>query len=373
MMKFTDPRLYLKGTSSVICKDVATGDITYFSNKFQTGNITTGNTMGEIRAGLGNPVAATIPTDGNVSVEFNAADFSMWAKSAQVGAKLNYNAPVITCQNVTAEAGTISVDLKAGTPVAELGYSDIHCYVQEVGAAAPIASYGAAYPIDPENGTVDEFTAEPGKTYKVWYFVNMASAQLATIGSNIDPKVVHFTAEMAVYANNTGAQNDGTRVGSLYVIIPRLKLGGNGGVNGDQTNNDTTSLSGTAIVYDSDIISEGCSACEQTDNVLAYYLYVPCANATSVKGLALIGGVISLKVSTSEKAEFKAVMPDGSLVTPDGALMSYELSGAPTGTTVSPDGIITAGATAGDCEITATYTEGTDHFTCTANVSVTSA
>ena len=51
MMKFTDPRLYLKGTSSVICKDVATGDITYFSNKFQTGNITTGNTMGEIRAG----------------------------------------------------------------------------------------------------------------------------------------------------------------------------------------------------------------------------------------------------------------------------------------------------------------------------------
>lgn len=373
MIKFTDPRLYLKGTSSVICKDVVTGNILYFSNKFQTGNVTTGNTMGEIRAGLGNPVAATIPTDGNVGVEFNAADFNMWAKSAQTGAKLNYNAPAITCQNVTAESTELTIDLTAGTPVAELGFSDIHCYVQEVGASAPIASYGAAYPINPADGKIGTFEAEIGKTYKVWYFVNMASAQLATIGSNIDPKVVHFTAEMAVYSNNTGAQNDGTRVGSLYVIIPRLKLGGNGGVNGDQTNNDTTSLSGTAIVHDNDIISESCSACEQTDNVLAYYLYVPCASATAVTGLALIGGVISLPVSTTAKANFKAVMPDGSLVTPDNALMSYALDGAPTGTTVSTDGVITAGATAGDCEITATYTEGTDTFTCTANVSVTSA
>ena len=40
MIHFTDKRLYLKGTSEAICTDKATGDIVYYSNKFQTGNVT---------------------------------------------------------------------------------------------------------------------------------------------------------------------------------------------------------------------------------------------------------------------------------------------------------------------------------------------
>lgn len=373
MITFTDPRTYLKGTASVILKDTQTGDINYFSDKFQTGNVSTSTTMGEIRAGLGNAIAAAIPSDSAVNLEFNAADFSLWAKNAQLGGNLHYNAPVIVCQDVEATGESLTIDLTEGTPVAELGYNDVHCYVQEVGKAAPIAAYGAAYALDATTGAISGFTAENGKTYKVWYFVNLASAQIATISTNIDPKVVHATVEMAVYSNNTGAANDGTRIGSLYVVVPRLKLGGNGGVNGDQTNNDTTVISGTALAYDSDVITGCQSACASSANHLAYYLYVPCANATAVTGLVLVGGVVSLPVETTEKAQFYAVMPDGSLVAPDAALMSYELTGAPTGTTVSTAGVITAGSTAGDCEITATYTEGAETFTCTANVSVTEA
>lgn len=52
MIQFTDKRLYLKGTSEAICTDKVTGDIVYFSNKFQSGNVTTSVTMGEIRAVL---------------------------------------------------------------------------------------------------------------------------------------------------------------------------------------------------------------------------------------------------------------------------------------------------------------------------------
>ena len=75
MITFTDKRLYVKGTCSAILSDKNTGDIVYFSDKFQTGNMTTSVTTGEIRAGLGNGIATIIPSDSALNVEFAAADF----------------------------------------------------------------------------------------------------------------------------------------------------------------------------------------------------------------------------------------------------------------------------------------------------------
>lgn len=61
---------------------------------------------------------------------------------------------------------------------------------------------------------------------------------------------------MAVYMNATGtaSNNTGSRCGWLYVIVPSLKLAGTGGgVVGDQSTNDTTSISGMATIADSDV------------------------------------------------------------------------------------------------------------------------
>ena len=52
MIRFTDSRLYAKGIGEAICTYKTTGKILYFSNKFQTGNVTPSVTIGEIRAGL---------------------------------------------------------------------------------------------------------------------------------------------------------------------------------------------------------------------------------------------------------------------------------------------------------------------------------
>ena len=93
MIRFTDSRLYAKGIGEAICTDKTTGQILYFSNKFQTGNVTPSVTIGEIRAGLGNAIATTLPSDASVNVEFTAADFNLWAKAAQMGAMLRHNAP----------------------------------------------------------------------------------------------------------------------------------------------------------------------------------------------------------------------------------------------------------------------------------------
>lgn len=371
MINFTDPRLYLKGTCQAIASDVKTGDVLYYSNKFTTGNITTSVTMGEIRAGLGNAIAAIIPSDSALNVEFTAADLSLWAKAAQVGATLGYNAPAPVCQTITADGTSLSIDVSEGKPVAQLGFSKIFCQVQEVGAGSGIAAGGVAYDLNPETGAITGFTATSGKQYKVWYFINKASAQVASISTLFDPKVVHFTAQMAVYANESGAnQNEGTRVGWLYAIVPRLKLGGNAGVVGDQSTNDTTSMSGQAVAFDTDTINAECSDCDASN--LAYYVYVPDSGADSIRGiLAAMGGVISVKKSGTAQVQPRFIMDNGQLVaTTDYGKFTYTLASPPDGTTVSATGLITAGATPGDCDLTVSYNNGDETLTSQCKVSV---
>lgn len=374
MINFTDDRLYAKGTCNVILSDVNTGDIYYQSDKMSTGNFTTSVNLNEIRAGLGNPIAAMIPSDSQLQVDFDAADFSLWAKSAQLGATFGYSAPVPMCQTVKATTSTLTIDVSLGAPVAQLGQKTPVCYVQEVGASSLMATDGTAYEVDAATGDIDGFTATATKTYKVWYYVQKVSAQLATISSFIDPKVVRLEAQIAVYSNRGGnALSNGTRVGWLYVVIPFLKMQGDATITGDQTNADTTKISGQAIAYDKDFVSDTCSDCDSS--TFGYLIYSPDDAAKSIMGLAVIGGVVTVTESETAQIPVKIVMIDGSLVTPSDYAtgFSYTLSGAPTGTTVSTAGVISAGSTAGDCECEIEYTVGTDTYETVTNVSVVSA
>ena len=371
MISFSDKRLYVKGTCQAIASDVSTGQVLFFSNKFQTGNITTSVTMGEIRAGLGNAIAAIIPSDSALNVEFTAADLSLWAKAAQVGANLTYNAPVPTCQVVTASSGTLTIDISGGTPVPQIGYSDVFCFVQEVDSVSMLASDGQSHPLDPTTGSIDGFAAISGKQYKVWYWVNKASAQIATISTLFDPKVVHFVAQMAVYSNEASdPQATGTRVGWLYTYIPRLKMGGNAGIVGDQTTNDTTSLSGQAVAYDDDKVSANCTDCNASN--LAYYVYVPDSGADAVKELiAGIGGSYSVEKNGTVQVQPYFIMENGELVKiTTYADFTYAMSTSISGTTVSSTGLITAGDTAGTGAVTVTYTNGSETLSGTASVTV---
>ena len=370
---FTDKRKFLKGTALATASDPANGKILYQSNKFQTGNVETSVNMGEIRAGIGNAIVATLPSDPNVNVNFTAADFSLMMKAMQTGARYGFGAPVMVCVDVKATGTSLTVPVAtSGTPVAGLGYKEKFCYVQKVGAASELISDGVPYPIS-DAGAISGFTAVADQTYKIWYYVDKATAEYAAISSNFDPNVVHFEVEMAVYANESGsADKTGTRVGTLYVVIPYLKLGGNGGVNGDQSSNDTTSASGMAISYDQSVVQAGCDACSAVGADLAYYLYVPCDDAGMIEGLVIKGGVISLPVSSSAAVDAYLVVKS-SLAKPDPAKMSYSLTSAPSGTTVSSAGVISSGATTGNCELTATYTDGEESYECVANVAVVSA
>lgn len=369
MINFTDDRLYAKGTCNVILSDVVTGDIYYQTNKMSTGNITPSTNLNEIRAGLGNPIAAMIPSDAGLAVDFDAADFSIWAKSAQLGATLTYSAPVPMCQTVTASTSTLSINVSDATPVAPIGMSDVICFVQQVGAASLIATDGTAYPLDATSGAISDFVATPNAQYKVWYYIEKPSARMATISSFIDPKVVRFESQIAVYSNRGGA-SEGTRVGWLYYTIPCLKLQGDATVTGDQSNNDTTKISGQAIAYDSSVVSATCTDCDSS--TLGYMIYSPDNSTESISGLTVFGGLVTVVEEETAQVPVRFVMADGSTVKPSSysSGFTYTLASAPTGTSVSSDGVITGGTAAGDCDLTVTYTDGTSTYTCLVNVSV---
>lgn len=370
MITFTDKRLYLKGTCMALALDPNTSEVLYYTNKAATANLETSVTMGEIRAGLGNPVSVILPSDSALNVTFTASDFNLWVKSAQVGATLNYNAVVPVCQTITATGTSLSIDVTDGVPVAFYGSGDVLCYVQETGVAGTMADTGMPYPIS-EAGLISGFNAVSGKTYKVWYYTNKASAQVATIQSLFDPKVVTFIQQMAVYTNEGVAGGTGTRVGWLYAVVPFLKLGANAGVVGDQSNADTTELSGQAIAYDSDIVSATCTNCEAS--ALAYYIYAPDDAAESISGIAVVGGVVSVASGDTAQIPVKLVMANGELVTPNPyTLCSYTGEGLPAGTSVSEAGVITAGTTAGSGEVTIAYpASGDAEHECVINVEVT--
>lgn len=362
MISFTDKKLYVKGTCQAQLSDPCTGDIVYASNKFQTANITTSVTMGEIRGGMGNAVAAILPSDSALNVEFTAADFSLAAKAAQLGATVAYGAPVSECQTITATGDSLTVDVGAGVPAAPVGFANPICYVQKIGVAGTINDTGKAYSIT-SSGAVVGYTASSGSQYKVYYFVNSPTAQMATISALFDPKVLYFQAQMPVFSNEScAADNEGTRVGWLYVIVPRLKLGANGGVVGDATNPDTTSISGQAVAFDETVVSAECSDCES--GKMAYYIYVPDDGASSITGLAIVGGLVSVPAGGTLQVPVKFVMENGQLVAPPSYVtdFSYSLDGQPTGTSISNSGVITAGTTAGDFMIDITYSGVPDHI-----------
>ncbi|MBQ1976271.1 MAG: hypothetical protein II227_02415, partial [Clostridia bacterium] len=160
-----------------------------------------------------------------------------------------------------------------------------------------------------------------------------------------------------------------TQVGELITVIPYLKLGGDAGVTGSSSSNSTTSVSGTAIAYEDAVIKAGCSACSESASDLAYYLFVPCDDSGMIDGLVYIGGEVTMgQSSTFQLQPYLAV--NGSLVKPDPAMLSYEVTTALTGLSVSGTGLVTSGSTAGSGEITITYTDRSNIFTSVVNVTV---
>lgn len=368
MITFSDPYLYAKGTCNVIVSDPATGDIDYQSSKVQTNQLTTSVDTGAIRAGLGNGIAIQLASDATVDLTLTAADFSMAARGLQVGSTPFYSAPAPVCESVTATGATLAV---TGEAVAPQGHTKVLAYVAKANGTNLVGTDGVAYTIDEDKNVVG-FDAISGENYLVYYWVLNPVAQQLTIYSAFAPAVKHVTAQIAVYSTEgSNAGNRGSQVGWLYYIIPRMQFTGNAATSGDQTSPATTELSGTALTYEAAMSTGVCTDCATPE--LAYMVYVPFDAMEGIEGLAVVGGTVSVPVSTTKQIPVKLYMADGSLVQPDFSALTFTATGAPSGTTVGANtGIVTAGSTAGDFDVAVKLTAD-ETITTTVAVSVVSA
>lgn len=341
MIQLNNKYLYAKGTCNVIVTDPATGNIDFQSNKVQTSQLTTAVNMNELRAGLGNAIAIQLPSDSAVNLELTTADFSMTARAMQLGSSVTYNAAAPVCEVITANSDTLTLTNSA---VAPQGFSKAIAYV-DTGATA--------YEVNSSKEVVG-FTATASTKYKVYYWIANPSAQQVKAYSVFNPAVKHVTMQIAVYSTeNTSASSQGSLVGWLYCIIPRMQFSAKADTDGSQTSNATTVLSGTALAYDPDASEAICVDCGLSE--LAYWVYVPNGDLTQdVDSLVVVGGGLALVIGNSAQVPVRFLMKDGSLVVPDYSLMSY-VSDTTAKATVSNTGVVTAVA-AGNANITCTLT-----------------
>lgn len=369
---FGDPNLFVKGMVEATVADPETGNIIGYDNVASEGAVTSSFNAGEITGGFGNPLLITIPDTARISGTLTSQAFNLQQRALASGGTLDYGGTAPVCETITASGTSLTV---SKTPVKAYGQpsTDTYgwCYVRESGAT----SYsGANYGIDLSSGTVQGFSAVSGTSYDVFYFTAMASAQVLALPTMFAPKVATLTLKFGVYAKQNGSTSNGTLNGYLYFVVPRAEFTGDVGLNASQTANATTAYDWTAVTDDSSSVMK-CADCDGNSSDYAYYVYVPCAGATSaVVGLAVIGGNMTVTADTATQIPVVYIMPDDSTQTPVYTDMTYTVASAATSDlTVSTDGKATAQSTlsAGDGVVTIALKSDTS-ITTTVTINVAS-
>ena len=189
----------------------------------------------------------------------------------------------------------------------------------------------------------------------------------------MNPAVVRTLITIPVYAAESKEANplNGSRVGSLYITIPRMQFNGDVSTEGSNTTPATTVMNGTALSYD-DACEAGLQCGSAASPKLAYMVLELFGSPDQfASGLAIVGGAdIEVNAGQTVPIPVKYVMDDGSLGTP--LMRDLEFSSAnPTAATVSPQGIVT-GVAAGTAEVTIT-TRSAKKLTAAAKITVIGA
>lgn len=361
---FGNPNLFVQGIVEQTFYDPQTGDVLGYDMVANDTAINYTFEFSEI-TGFNATLVGLIPHTTRLTGTYTSAAFSLQQRALLSGGSLHYGAVAPVCETVVASGTTLTV---SKTPVHSLSQkaSDQYCWcqVREKGAAT---YNGTNYGVDPATKTVQDFVAESGKSYEVFYFIQNASAQQLNLPTNANPSVVSVHQKWAVYASQNGSRKNGTIQGYLYFIVPLAQLEGDGGMEGGQTANSTTAYNWRAISNKGTMPE--CDSCDSETDNLGYYIYVPCADTTSeVKALVTIGGGITLKNSETAILPVKYLMPDDTLIQP--SWEDLTITGSATHSSASPSGTVTANDSGTGTDTYTVTLTGTDIST-TASVTVT--
>lgn len=339
--------LYAKGTMDVKMFDPATNDLVYYSNKMSTSQLASTINLGPINAGIGNPIVIQIPDTPSLTMNLTAADFSLEGRALSVGGNVVYNGVVPVDEAVEANGTTLTV---MQTPVAPLGGCNVVGYIN---------NGGTAYPIDPDTKQIQGFTAVAGTTYCVHYYTTNPSAKQLSIETLMNPAVVRGFITIPVYSTEGSASNanTGSRVGSLYITIPRGQLASDASTEGSQTTAATTVMNLTALSYD-EACEQGIQCGGSSSPKLAYMVLELFGNPDqNVESLAIVGGNdITVTAGSPYTIPVKYEMDNGEIVTPDLTNFIYTPEDGGLYFNVSPNGVITGTANGtGNLVITSKY------------------
>lgn len=356
---------YAKGFSEAYVFDVSSGDLLLYSNKFKTGNIATSMNNGAIEGGLGNRLLLNIPDTTRITGSFETADFSLEARGLQMGSTVQYNGVSLVREKITATTTTLTV---SKTPTSAYGQATseqvYNCYV---------GNDGVNYGVDKTTKQVQGFTAVVGQEYCVLYYAEILNAESLTVPASFAPIIGSMVIKTPIYSENGNSAMNSSLAGYLYNFYPRAQfIGGDAGINGSQTEASTTSWNFEVLAYDE--ADETCSECANDNSVYGYMVYVPCNQAdtlSAVKGLAIVGGVLTVAEGSTVQTPVFYYMDNGQLITPTYADLTFTSATPATATVGTNTGVIT-GVAAGSTTITATVT-AKPTLTATANVTVTAA
>ena len=362
-----NPNFFLKGVAEQTFIDPTTGNIVGYDTVAVDAAITTSVNLQEIAGGMGNALAGVIPDTSRLSGTYTSQAFSLETRKLITGGKLSYGGVASVCETIVATSEKLKVSRVPAKHYAQPDSDEYGwCYVREHGATKYV---GTNYGIDLATGEVQDFVAIPETSYDVFYFTVNDSAKVLALPDNFNPSVVSVQTKYGMYAKQNNAVSGGTFQGWLYVIVPMAVLNGDAGLSANQTTNATTSGNWMAMSPDKTVMD--CADCASSGNDFCYYVFVPCAGATSaVKALAIVGGGVTVAAGGSVQIPVKYVMVDNTVVQPkysDLTIASNSTSIA----TVS-NGVIT-GASAGNTTLTIAGPSGSNVETITVGVHVTAS
>lgn len=291
--------LYVKGTADITMFNPTTDEVLYSSNKLQSNQIQTSINLGAVQGGLGNATLINLPDTPNLTLSMTAADFSLEAQGLQIGDVPSYNAIVRVQESVAVSAGGVLT--VTGTPVAPKGTStgDVVGYVNE-----------EVYTFTGNTITLPTYTE--GANYCVTYFVQKLAAKQIDISTLFAPMIVRALIAMPVFASTTGDISTGSRVGTLFITVPRLQLNGDLNIDGSQTAASTTVLNATALSFDEYQTTTG-NACAANEPKLAY-MALDLSDESGydhVVRLVVVGGGVSGAVNTVVESPVLLLMDNG--------------------------------------------------------------
>ena len=363
---FGDPSLIVQGIVEQTMYNRATGDVVAYDRIATEGSINYTFEVNEVTGGFLAPLVGLIPHSARLTGSYTTQGFSLAQRALQTGGALSYGGVAPFCEQITANSSTLTV---TGNPRKSLAQFESDttgwCQVREHGAT----SYpGVNYEIDLSTKQVVNFVATSGKTYDVFYTADYTSAQVLALPGAPDPAYVSVVRKYGVYKTQNGKAAQSTLAGYMYVIVPNAMLGGDAGIDANQTTAATSALTWTAVSASETVPS--CDDCNAASDPLGFYTFVPCGDPKQdVQALAIVGGTVSVVGGvTNPQMPVKYVMKDDTLVQPVYSDLSFV--SADTGVvTVDANGVLT-GHSEGTTTVTVTLTKESGNLTAVANVTV---